>query len=144
MIRQRACALSFAIACLTTVAMADPLTVSGHAHVVDGDTVDVAGVRVRLKGVDAAERGTERGDDATQIMKGIVGGSELRCVLTGEKTRRREVGFCFTADGRDIQREIVEMGAALACPRYDARYMRFEQADALAAQPRSSYCAKRS
>jgi hypothetical protein len=48
------------------------------------------------------------------------------------------------ADGRDIQREIVEMGAALACPRYSTRYVAFEQVDALAAQPRSSYCAKRS
>ena len=105
------------------------------------NTVDVAGVRVRLKGLDAAERGTERGDDATQIMKGIVGDSPLRCVFTGEKTRRRELGFCFTADGRDIQREIIEMGAALACPRYDTR---FEQADALAAQARSSYCVKKS
>ena len=142
MIRQRACTLSFAIACLTTVAVADPLIVSGHAHVVDRDT-DVAGVRVRLKGVDASERGTERGDDATQIMKGIVGDSPLRCPLTGEKTRRREVGFCFTADGRDIQREIIEMGAALACPRYDVRYVRFEQAAALAAQSRASYCVKR-
>ena len=62
---------------------------------------------------------------------------------TGSLTRRREVGYCFTADGRDILREIVEMGAALACPRYDTRYMRFEQAAALAAQPRSSYCVKR-
>jgi len=38
----------------------------------------VAGVRVRLKGVDASERGTERGDDATQIMKGIVCEGALR------------------------------------------------------------------
>jgi hypothetical protein len=46
----------------------------------------VAGVRVRLKGVDASERGTERGYKATQIMKRIVGDSPLRCDLTGEKT----------------------------------------------------------
>ena len=52
--------------------------------------------------------------------------------MTGEKTWRREVGFCFTADGRDIQREIVEMGAALACARYSTRYVMFEQADAVA------------
>ena len=142
-IRLRACTLSLALACLATAATAEPLSVSGPAHVIDGDTVDVEGVRIRLKGVDASERGTERGDDATQIMKGIVGDSPLRCLLTGEKTRRREVGFCFTADGRDIQREIIEMGAALACPRYDVRYVRFEQAAALAAQPRASYCVKR-
>ena len=60
-----------------------------------------------------------RGDDATQIMKGIVGDSALRCQLTGEKTvDAARSGYCFTADGRDIQREIIEMGAALACPRY--------------------------
>jgi len=60
-----------AIACLATPAAAQPLSVRGHAHVVDGDTVDVADVRVRPNGVDASERG----DDATQIMKRIVGGS---------------------------------------------------------------------
>ena len=132
-----------AIACISaTAAAADPLTISGPARVIDGDTVVVGGVHVRLKGVDAAERGTERGDDATQVMMGIVAG-DLTCRLTGEKTRKREVGYCFTPHGLDINREIIEMGAALACPRYDTRYMRFEQADALAAQPRSSYCVKR-
>jgi hypothetical protein len=32
--------------------------------------------------------------------------------------------------------------AALACPRYDDRYQRFEQPAALAAQPRASYCVR--
>ena len=42
-----------AIACLTTPVFADPSVITGRSHVVDSDTVDVAGVRVRLKGVDA-------------------------------------------------------------------------------------------
>jgi endonuclease YncB( thermonuclease family) len=124
-------------------AFAEPFVVSGPARVLDADTVIVGETHVRLKGVDAAETGTARGDDATAIMRGIVGDSELTCRLTGEKTWKREVGFCFTSDGRDIQREIVEMGAALACARYSTRYVMFEQADALAAQPRSSYCIRR-
>jgi endonuclease YncB( thermonuclease family) len=70
--------------------------------------------------------------------------SELTCRLTGEITHHREVGYCVTADGIDINRAIIASGAALACPRYDDRYMRYEQAAALAAQPRSSYCVKRS
>ena len=118
-------------------------TISGPARVIDGDTVVVAGVHVRLKGVDAAERGTELGDNATAVMIGIAGDGELSCVLTGEKTWKREVGYCTTANGTDINQAIIAQGAALACPRYDARYVPFEQADALAAQPRSSYCAKK-
>jgi len=66
-------------------------------------------------------------------MKGIVGDSELTCRLTGEKTWKREVGFCFTADGRDIGREIVEMGMALACVRYSSRYVMFECGSSAAA-----------
>jgi endonuclease YncB( thermonuclease family) len=45
----------------------------------------------------------------------IVAGGELRCELTGEKTWRREVGYCFTAAGVDINQAIIERGAALAC-----------------------------
>ena len=97
MIRQRACTLGLVLACLATAATADPLVVSGPAIVLDADTVIVGNTRVRLKGVDAAERG----EDARAVMMGIVT-SDLTCRLTGEKTHRREVGYCFTADGTDI------------------------------------------
>ena len=60
-------------------------TISGPARVIDGDTVVVAGTTVRLKGVDAAELGTARGDDARRVMAKFVTG-ELTCRLTGEKT----------------------------------------------------------
>jgi endonuclease YncB( thermonuclease family) len=126
-----------------------PMTVSGPARVVDGDTVVVAGTRVRLKGVDAAELKTPLGENAKRVMIGIVnsnntGGvqNSLTCRLTGEKTWSREVGYCTTSAGIDINQAIIQSGAALACPRYDDRYVRFEQASALAAQPRSSYCVK--
>ncbi|WP_141688395.1 thermonuclease family protein [Bradyrhizobium paxllaeri] len=117
-------------------------TISGPARVIDGDTVVVAGTTVRLKGVDAAELGTARGENARRVMTTLVTGS-LTCRLTGEKTYSREVGYCTTASGTDINRAIIAQGAALACPRYDARYVPFEQEAALAAQPRSSYCVKR-
>jgi hypothetical protein len=110
----RAVLVAISIVC-TAQALAEPLTISGPSRVVDGDTVVVGGSDVRLKGV-----------DATQVMMGIVNGSDLRCILTGEKTLRR-----------------IEMGMARACPRYDTRYVQFEQADAIAAQPRASYCVRR-
>jgi endonuclease YncB( thermonuclease family) len=113
--------------------------VTGSAVVIDGDTVVVSGTTVRLKGVDAAERGTALGENARRVMAAIVSGA-LTCRLTGEKTWGREVGYCSTAAGTDINREIIARGAALACPRYDDRYLLFEQPEALSAQPRSSYC----
>ena len=123
----------------TTTAAA---TISGPARVIDGDTVVVAGTRVRLKGVDAAELGTARGENARRVMAMLVTGS-LTCRLTGEKTYNREVGYCTTANGTDINKAIIAQGAALACPRYSTRYVQFEQAEALAAQPRASYCLRR-
>jgi len=116
-------------------------TISGAARVVDGDTVIVAGTKVRLKGVDAAELGTARGENARRMMIALVT-KELTCRVTGEKTWGREVGYCVTATGIDINQAIIASGAALACPRYDDRYVRYERADALAAQSRSSYCEK--
>jgi endonuclease YncB( thermonuclease family) len=72
------------------------MTISGPARVIDGDTVVVASPTVRLKGVDAAEMGTERGEAARRAMTRIVTGA-LTCRLTGEKTWGREVGYCTTA-----------------------------------------------
>jgi len=116
--------------------------ISGPARVIDGDTVIVAGTVIRLKGVDAAELGTARGENAKRAMIALVTGT-LTCRLTGEKTWGREVGYCVTIDGIDINQAIIASGAALACPRYDARYVPFERVDALAAQSRSSYCEPR-
>jgi micrococcal nuclease len=134
--------VGISIACLTTPTLAAQLMVTGPARVIDGDTVVVAGTTVRLKGVDAAELGTALGENARRVMEAIVTGP-LTCRLTGEKTWRREVGYCVTAAGIDINRAIIERGAALACPRYDGRYVPFEQPPALEAQPRSSYCVPR-
>src|SRR5215204_5271453 len=52
-------------------------TISGSARVIDGDTVVVAGTTVRLKGVDAAELGTARGENARRVMAMLVNGESL-------------------------------------------------------------------
>jgi endonuclease YncB( thermonuclease family) len=73
----------------------------------------------------------------------IVGSSPLTCTLTGEKTWGREVGYCVTDTGVDINRAIIESGAALACPRYSTRYVQFERAAAIKAQECAPYCIAR-
>jgi endonuclease YncB( thermonuclease family) len=62
-----------------------PDRISGHAHVLDGDTIIVDGWRVRLKGVDAPELGALGGGHARDVMRDIVGPEGiLVCDLTGE------------------------------------------------------------
>ena len=133
---------------LVTAAALATLIITGPARVIDGDTVVITDtftsptpIHVRLKGVDAAELDTLPGRQSRQAMIDIVGRSDLTCYLTGEKTYKREVGYCFTDAGVDINREIIARGAALACPHYDVRYLPFEQPVALAMQTRAKYCA---
>ena len=75
-------AAGFAVARLTIAVSAEPLTISGPARVIDGNTVAIGDVYVRLKGVDAAVLGTARGEHARRVMLEIVT-SELTCRLTG-------------------------------------------------------------
>ena len=79
----------------------------------DGDTMVVAGAQARLKGVDASELKSERGEIARAAMIDIIGDSELTCRLTGERTHRREVGYCVTADGVDIVLRLNATGATI-------------------------------
>jgi hypothetical protein len=122
-----------------TGSIAAPVSIEGAATIVDGDTVTVQGIPVRLKGVDAPELGDRFGREATRAMQAIAG-SWLGCELTGEKTYNREVGYCRNFKGEDIAEDIIKQGFALACPRYSDRYLKFEQPDAVTRLPRASYC----
>jgi endonuclease YncB( thermonuclease family) len=127
-----------------TVAALVALTiVSGPARVIDGDTVEVGGHKIRLKGIDAPERRHPGGPAATDAMRRIIGNEQLDCAVTGEVNHDRQVGYCFTQETlRDIGQVIIEQGYALACPRYDVRYVKYEQPAALAAQYRARYCVR--
>jgi micrococcal nuclease len=125
-----------AFAVLTTVSGAVPAIVEGPATTVDGDTVTVGSYTVRLKGVDAPENWMKGGPEATAFMRSIVG-DWLKCELTGEKTRGREVGFCRNKAGQDTAEEITKKGLALCCPRYSERYCKLEQTEAQRRQPRA-------
>ena len=79
------------------------------------------------------------GIEAKILMQEIVGAS-LTCRLTGEHTHGREVGWCFNNSGDDIGAAIIRTDRALACPRYDRRYVELERPDAVARLPRAPYC----
>lgn len=98
---------------------------TGHASTIDGDTIEIGGVSVRLKGIAAPERAEPGSSEATEALRRMIGDHEVRCELTGERTRNRAVGYCF-AGGRDLNGAMVRGGWALSCPRYSQRYIGLE------------------
>jgi endonuclease YncB( thermonuclease family) len=83
---------------------------TGHARTIDGDTIEIGAVPVRLKGIAAPERDEPGGSEATEAMRRLIGDRDVRCELTGERTRQRAVGFC-SADGVDLRsNEVPDLG----------------------------------
>ena len=117
-----------------------PSTASGIAKVIDGDTIDVQGTRVRLEGIDAPEAtqncgqrwvGTwDCGLEAAAELSRLVDGLQVQCESRGADKYGRMLGICF-AGGRDINAEMVRRGLAWAFVKYSTTYQHVE-ADARA------------
>src|SRR4051794_35785065 len=77
---------------------------AARAHVLDGDTIVVDGIHVRLKGVAAPEvahydkPGEPGGEAAKAFMVELVEGQVVVCDLTQERTHARRVGCATRTD----------------------------------------------
>ncbi len=111
--------------------------ITGHARVVDGDTLDILGVRVRLEGIDAPERGqrckrrwlplTWRcGRTATRALKTLINNQPVRCLSRGTDKYGRMIGVCFAAK-QDLNAAMVRSGHAWAFTKYSTSYVAEEK-----------------
>lgn len=110
---------------------------TGPAQIIDGDTINVAGVRVRIHGIDAPELGQtfwyqgrqlECGSMALAALEALTAGIELRFEYIEHDIYRRTVAKCFASNGVDIGRRLVLSGWALAYRRYSMDYVDAENA----------------
>ncbi|TNC66421.1 thermonuclease family protein [Rubellimicrobium roseum] len=83
-------------------------------HVRDGDTLEVAGVPVRIANLDCAELGTTEGESARLFLQDLVRGQTLACDLEGRRSYDREVGTCALA-GEDLGEILIGEGV---CARW--------------------------
>jgi endonuclease YncB( thermonuclease family) len=98
--------------------------------VIDGDTIVVSKIKVRLAGIDAPELDQPWGQKSKWEMVRICKGQVLRVELTGETSYDRLVGTCYLPDGRDIGAEIVKAGLALDGGHFSkGKYRHLEQPD---------------
>jgi endonuclease YncB( thermonuclease family) len=137
------CALALAsIAVLAAVIPASPVSaqiISGPAKVIDGDTLDFTGTRVRLIGIDAPETAQSCtrdgqawacGTEATSTLAAIVNGAQVTCMAQGTDVYGRTLATCETAVF-DVGREMVRRGMAIASDNAPGDYA---QASAIAQQ----------
>lgn len=121
----------------TALSQAPLAHISGKAHVVDGDTINIGGIQIRLEGIDAPE--TEQtcigpkgdkwqcGKTATQRLAGLIKGEEITCEKSGEDRYKRTLAFCRLDNGTELNAWLVREGLALAFIRYSTRYVKEEK-----------------
>jgi endonuclease YncB( thermonuclease family) len=100
---------------------------SGQASIIDGDTIEIHGMRIRLWGIDAPETSQFcRGDDSLPYRCGAAAANRLDAFLAGRPLHcapkdvdryGRTVASC-SVDATDLGEWLAGQGLALDWPRY--------------------------
>jgi micrococcal nuclease len=97
----------------TQIKIVEVQELRGKAWVIDGDTVDIGGTRIRLSGIDAPEMDHPYGKNAKWTLVTLCKGQEVRAVFEGDLSHDRAVATCYLPDGRDLSAEMVKAGMAI-------------------------------
>ena len=109
--------------------------ISGAARVIDGDTIEIHGQRIRLHGIDAPERSQTCffegrrypcGIDATEALRELVRGKEVTCDAMGRDSYGRTIAICVISGAIELGRTMVRQGWELAYRRFALDYVREE------------------
>ena len=95
---------------------------SRDPHVIDGDTLDAGGVRIRLRGIDAPEADQPGGREATAALREIVRGYRVHYMPLERDVYGRVVAQVH-AGGRDAGLAMLRGGYAIATDPGIAAYV---------------------
>lgn len=110
---------------------------AGRASVIDGDTIEIHGTRVRLEGIDAPEsRQTctaketgeviRCGQKAAFFLANLLAEHTISCAEDGKDRYGRTLAHC-NVQGQDVGASMVRAGWALAFVRYSREYLPQEE-----------------
>jgi endonuclease YncB( thermonuclease family) len=112
---------------------------AGQASIIDGDTLEIHGTRIRVWGIDAPESSLLcRGNDSLQYRCGaraanelaaMVGGRPVICQPLNLDRYDRTVASC-SVGGTDVAEWLVRQGWALDWPQYSHRHYASAENDA--------------
>lgn len=131
----RAAFVPLFIALVASPAFAEPL--AGRASVIDGDTIDIHGTRIRLEGFDAPESRqtcTDKasgetircGQKAAFFLSDMLAEHTVACTEMGKDRYGRTLAHC-EVNGQDVGAAMVRAGWALAFVRYSREYLPQEE-----------------
>jgi endonuclease YncB( thermonuclease family) len=121
--------LLFVIAaiCISVSSSAFSAEIAGQASVIDGDTLEIQGTRIRIFGIDAPEsdqlcRNEESelyrcGQKAANDLDAFIVRRPVNCIEVDRDLYNRTVAVCTVGDA-DIADWLVRNGLALDWPRY--------------------------
>ena len=108
---------------------------TGRATVIDGDTIDIRGERMRLHGIDAPESAQwcldgsaaryRCGQNAAFALADRIGAGNVRCDLLDRDRYDRHVARCFLGEA-DLNQWMVLHGQAVAYRQYSTEYAAVE------------------
>lgn len=116
------------VAILRFLPASDPLSVSGRPRLIDGDSLYVQGVELRLIGIDAPEvaQNCSRnqvlwpcGMEATRALRRFLGGASIICEGREHDVHDRLLATCKIR-GENVNRWMVEQGWAVSFHDYPA------------------------
>ena len=106
-----------------------PRPIAGRAEVTDGDTLRIAGTRIRILGIDAPElaqtctdasgKDWPCGAEAKAFVVGLVARQDLSCSLRGTDVYGRSLGTCMVG-GQDLGQAVMVAGWAVSDGGYVA------------------------
>lgn len=123
------------VASPTATADQEPSSNAQQIYVVDGDTLDVDGRRIRLHGIDAPERGQpctrngqsyDCGEASKQYLTFLLTGENVTCDRRSTDKWGRDVANCI-AGTKDVAAQLVRQGWAIAYLEYSADYVEEER-----------------
>jgi endonuclease YncB( thermonuclease family) len=122
-----------------------PAPIAGVASVIDGDTIEIHGQRIRFNGIDAPESAQQCDDakgfryrcgakSAAALDKFLMLSRPIHCTFVSWDRYNRFVGDCYRADGKSVAAWLVGNGLALDWPKYSHGAYAGHQAKAEAAK----------
>lgn len=118
--------------CLLTLDVVATAELAGRASVIDGDTIEIQGARIRLHGIDAPESGQwcldgaaegyRCGQTAAFALADRISNRNVRCDLLDRDQYGRHIGRCFLGED-DLNEWLVRQGQAVANRRFSTEYV---------------------